>query len=285
MTVGQVPVGQLSVVERAFPQTFDNAKLKADIEAHGIKTPLLVDENVVVDGARRLAVALELGLATVPVLQDPTFDEVVKLVRKVDEDSHFGVPYIYRWLDLVPVLDYMSKLGRARWAQIRRDRLEHEISAKFGDEMYRALGAPIGISADLRRLERLLKEPPRGQAGLVHAIIVDMNKGLIGPMGASYRFNHYAFTGNVTNANEQRRLINNAIVGGQVATKAFNEIGQLNASITEEEKNNWVKEVKALQRDFARIATRLSQRPRAADKKKTFKGNREAVRRGQHGSN
>lgn len=64
-------------------------KLTVSIERHGIKNPILVKPDfLVIDGARRVVVASNLGMETVPIIVCHSWEEVRKYFNPIAPDCH-----------------------------------------------------------------------------------------------------------------------------------------------------------------------------------------------------
>jgi len=108
----------------------DDTNLLADIKKNGMLLPVLLTEDwQVVDGARRMEVARKLGWDVVPVLIDPSWDDVKKYFEQARaQDSYLGLSVAMSWMELAdvwggPLTQLYVKERYARAAHTRRHNL------------------------------------------------------------------------------------------------------------------------------------------------------------------
>jgi hypothetical protein len=241
MSITLVDPKRLTLAQRGvWTPVYEDNGLVEDIKANGIKRPLIVnDADEVVDGQRRLVAALELGLEKVPILESPTLEEVLETVRPVDDVEDFAIPVLRRWMSLLPLVDYMVKLGHRRLQQRRRDGLQDRT---YADKIHAALSMTKQTTNTLKSLARVCNE--HGDDLIVRRAMEEMNRGVLMPIGVYFRFKRFVRTKTVQTTEEQRLSMAGLRNSLEVAIRNGKDIGPW--VVGEEERDGWLDEIHKL---------------------------------------
>lgn len=252
----------------------DTKALRESIQTLGIKQPILVDKDMnLIDGMRRLDVALSLGLDQVPALISSTLEDSCTAIIKTRKHGIAAVPIDARrgWEVFSAVHTQMLERSiRLRQRRIGVKRTEPtpehlpRSRAMIGEALGHGGEAFIAASTLLYKAFTTNTDPAKKE-GLAE-IQTKLEAGeltLYEARGAMDRLGKVDMNGDILSADAQRDALASALSQLTGTTKGMARVGELNPALNQAEIQLYIKGFEQGRRDLQRFINSLKKRVRA----------------------
>jgi hypothetical protein len=268
-----VPIDSI-LTSREIRSNDDTTMLFESIESLGIKQPILVDKDMnLIDGMRRLDVALALGMEVVPAYISSTLEDSCTAIARARKHGIAAVPVDARrgWEVFTAVhaqmLERSARLRHRRKGIKRTDPTPDIVPrsrAMLGEALGHSGEAFIAASTLLYKAFTTNTDPARKEG--LEEIQRKLEAGemtLYEARGAMDRLGKMDMNGDILSVNDQRDALTSALSQLIGTTKGLTRIGELNPGLNQAEIQLYIKGFEQARRDLQRFITSIKKRVRA----------------------
>jgi ParB-like nuclease family protein len=253
--------GDLKIPENRSIRSEGLDELVADICAHGMQTPILVDKDMnVIDGVRRLHCFSSEELVDVVTTDD--YDDLFDILAKARDEWQlpFTPRRIYELHQALKPLSIQSRqinvvdAIRDRYAgKKRREGVRHGLTRM---QMARVSGVSehtiqVIVFIYARASGEIYEHNPENSY-LAESFVTEIDAGTMSPHTAYRLYRTGTSTGPRTtlSAGEQRKAMSSVSQSLNALMRTLRDIGPIAAGITPEERKDWVRTLRTASNDF-----------------------------------
>ncbi len=270
----KVEPSTIGFTDREISPVADLKSLRQSVKSKGIQRPLLVvntpDGLRLIDGLRRLRVALDLKLTRIPVTCVDTFPEILGELPDPKDPGDCSVPLANRWLDFYYIWQEIKPFA-LRWqneSQILRMKGK-TFKAQGGSPPGRSyapeLAARLGIPGrtgtqwpyHASRMLRFAKQYPNSP--MINYLIGRLNAGTITPAGATLHLRNQNINQSVLTPKEEAAVFSSVMSMADGLLHSLKPFGLMGVSDTHDPQlvSQWVEQLRQIRRDITPVIRAL----------------------------